>query len=173
MKDFTKYFKSTSDMIEFALLYARENVRIQMLGLDSEFLDVEENLYDWVGFMLEALGANADPMAIREVKLIYLARFEKDYDEVRAERIAKAAEAAEAEQEKAPKTFKVGDVAKAMYTYQSGDEKIMKVSKCYVWITYCGQEDELIRKKIRRDGNGDEYIEWNEGGSFWMGYRAA
>ena len=177
-KDFTKYFNSTASMIEFALLYAKENVRIQMLGLDSEFLDVEENLYDWVGFTIEALGANADPMAIREVKIIYLARFGRDYDEVRAERIAeKEQEKAEAEKEQekptAPKIFKVGDVAKAMYTYQSRDEKVVKVSKCYIWITYCGQEDELVRKKIRKDMDGNEYVEWNEGKGFWYGYRAA
>lgn len=179
-KDFTKYFNSTASMIEFALLYAKENVRIQMLGLDSEFLDVEENLYDWVGFTIEALGSNADPMAIREAKIIYLARFGRDYDEVRAERIAEAevkAEAeveAEKEQEKpVPKTFKVGDAVEPMYTYQGSGEKVVRISKCYVWLTYCGHEDELTRKKIRKDMDGNEYVEWNEGNGFWIGYRAA
>lgn len=58
------------------------------------------------------------------------------------------------------KTFKVG--GKAVCGNQA--ETVAKVTKCFVWITYCGDRNDLIKRKIKKDGYGNEYIEYHDTG---------
>lgn len=63
-------------------------------------------------------------------------------------------------EERGARRFTVGGKA----VCGNDEETILKVSKCYVWMTYCGYTDEVQKRRIRKDSYGNEYVEWQETG---------
>lgn len=155
MKMIKDYFKSEADYYEFFLLHMSGDARTTHLGIHEGLYGNKQAAREWAEDLLNKIGNNYE--AISEVKRIYKRMTGEEFtaDIIREEPTN------EEPTNEEPKKFTVGGVA---VDHQGRTEKVMKVTKCYVWFTYCGNENELEKRKIKRDSYGNEFVEYQESG---------
>lgn len=170
------YYKDKASEFACYLMEFSGYTQISKLCLN----ELEDHNYEmaaiWYSEIEKVLKSGNLPQRLLDACLIKAKALLKDVtgvalkEETATEEIEETEEATTEE----PKTFKVG--GKAVYGNQV--ETVVKVTKCYVWFTYCGHPDELQKRKIKKGANGNEYVEfqetgWGRGNCQWYTYKAA
>lgn len=157
------YFKDKAWEFACYLMEFSGYTQTRKLGLDElEGYDDYDQALTWYIEIKKILTSSDLPESFLEACLAK-ARcllFEVNGAELKDEDI-KREEATEEVTTEEPKTFKVG--GKAVDGIGT-TETVVKVTKCFVWITFHGNEEILIKRKIRRDSKGNEYIECQKSG---------
>lgn len=155
------YFKDKAWEFACYLMEFSGYVQTRKLGLDELMADCYEQASTWYSEIEKVLKSSDLPQRLLDACLIKAKALLKDATGVALKEEAAAEEIITEEAAEEPKRFTVGGKA----VDGIGDaETVVKVTKCFVWITFHGNEDILIKRKIRRDGKGNEYVECQKTG---------
>lgn len=155
------YFKDKAWEFSCYLMEFSGYTQTRKLGLDELMTDCYEQASAWYGEIEKVLKSSDLPQRLLDACLIKAKALLKDATGVTLKEEAAEEIITEEPTTEEPKTFKVG--GKAVDGIGT-TETVVKVTKCFVWITFHGNEEILIKRKIRRDSKGNEYIECQKSG---------